>query len=609
MDEKLLEPLKYYNETLRDLFLKNTEELYDKLVEDSRVDINENRESVIKYNQKQVEISEFDKKLKKFNFFKVLSIIGIVICGILMIPRIYNMIQYKHFDVKEFIICIVCFGVGCALIYLMQAKIKTVLNDTKLAKDNLSKEAEDIQNECFRQLAPLNRLFDSDHTRQLIMKTIPDIIVDKDMKMERFDILSNKYGLAEVENLKDISVLEVLSGEVIGNPYVICRTLEHTLGQYTYTGSLTIHWETYSYDSNGNRITHHHSETLHASLTKPKPYYSNYTYLYYGNEAAPSLSFERLPGHIEKLNEKAIEKNVKKGAKELQKKAKEAVKNGGSFTPIGNDEFEVLFNALDRNNEQEFRLLFTPLAQKNEVDILKHSPYGDDFQFRKNGMLNLVCSEHSANWDTNTFGQRFSNFDIDDSRKRFRDFQVQYFDHFYFQIAPLLAVPLYQQHKPQEYIYKHDYKRNYSSYQTEALANIMGAEYFAHPDTKTNTIIKTHYDYSTNKTDTVTVNAYSYNAFDRVDYIPVYGGDGYYHDVPVNWVEYIPVSQTSSMRTKKLDVTDDHFNEMKFKKEFGDVLNNHNAEAYGYGNGIISLKVTNSSEDESLDKDLEELFK
>ena len=609
MEEKLLEPVKYYNEYLKDAHLKNIEELFDNLVKESNINVEENRETVKKYKDKINEIANFDKKLKKYNLLNTILSIFVIFVGIYACYSVYSIYSSKKLMTLKIIIIVLLIGVCIYFSYLLIKKIKPTIKDVKNVKTKNEEESKEIQNECFKQMAPLNRLFDSDHTRQLIMKTLPDIAIDKNMEMERFEILSEKYGLADVEKLKDISVQEVLSGEIIGNPYVMCRSIGHTLGEYTYTGSLTITWETYSYDSDGNMITHHHSQVLHASLTKPKPYYSQYISLYYGNEAASNLCFSRTPNHIEKLNDKALTRKIKDDSKMLQKKAKEAMKNGDNFTPVGNDEFDVLFNALNRDNEAEFRLIFTPLAQKNMLDLLKKSMFGDDFYFEKDHMLNTISSEHSYNWDTNTFGQRFSNYDIDDSRKRFRDFQIQYFDHFYFQIAPLLSIPLYQQHKPREYIYKHDYKRNYSSYQTEVLANIMGTEYFRNPNTKTDTILKTHYDYSNDKTDTVTVDAYSYDAFDRVDYISVYGDDGYYHDVPVNWVEYIPLKQQSSMRVKRIDITDDQFNEIKFKKDFNESMLKHNGVAYGYEKGMLSLKVSSNAVDEDIDKDFDILFK
>ena len=98
----------------------------------------------------------------------------------------------------------------------------------------------------------------------------------------------------------------------------------------TYTGSLTISWTTTYTDSEGHRHTQHHTQTLHASVDKPMPDYSEYTRLIYGNDAAPDLVFSHSPSHAEKLNEKQLERRVKSGAKEIQKLQKEQIKAGGS---------------------------------------------------------------------------------------------------------------------------------------------------------------------------------------------------------------------------------------------------------------------------------------
>ena len=40
--------------------------------------------------------------------------------------------------------------------------------------------------------------------------------------------------------------------------------------------------------------------------------------------------------------------------------------------------------------------------------------------------------------------------------------------------------------------------------------------------------------------------AHSYDAIPRVTYVSVHGGDGHFHDVPVNWDEYIPLIQSGN---------------------------------------------------------------
>ena len=41
--------------------------------------------------------------------------------------------------------------------------------------------------------------------------------------------------------------------------------------------------------------------------------------------------------------------------------------------------------------------------------------------------------------------------------------------------------------------------------------------------------------------------ACGYRGEDRLDYVSVFGGDGEWHEVPVEWVEYLPVERTSPM--------------------------------------------------------------
>lgn len=148
-----------------------------------------------------------------------------------------------------------------------------------------------------------------------------------------------------------------------------------------------------SFQSEGNatKIECEHYETLKASVEKPKPCFDFYTQLTYGNEAAPNLSFSRECSHADKMSEKKQKQFVKSGIKMPRRTEQRARKKGEEFTRMGNDEFEALFRAYDWNNELQFRLLFTPLAQENILALmLTPEPYGDDFYFTKKEMLNFI---------------------------------------------------------------------------------------------------------------------------------------------------------------------------------------------------------------------------
>ena len=608
MNEKLIEPLKYYNEVLKDSHRKNVDDFFNELVKKSNVNVEENRQTVKQYKNKLDEITKSKSRIKKFSLLRTLIILTIVGFGIYLALKVYYFIQYKDLDTLSLILSI-CFLISIiVIVILLIKKINPTISNEKGVKEGLEKEANSLLDICYKQMEPLNRLYDSDDTRQLILKTFPDITLDRNFDMKRFEYLNGKYGLTDNDDV-NVSSLKLLTGDIIGNPYVIVKNLFHYLGNQTYHGSLTIYWETYSTDSHGNRVVEHHSETLHASVTKPRPFYYENTTMIYGNEAAPNLSFSRTPSHVENLDERKLNKTIKKGMKEINKIAENSIKNGGNFTPLGNDEFDVIFKATNRDNETEFRLLFTPLAQKNMLDLFKNGLYGDDIKFVKENKINKITRESYSSWDLDTGRQRFVNYDIDDAYQKFALFEKQYFEHFYFQMAPILSIPLYQQHKPSEYIYKHNYSRNYTSYQTEVLANILGGQYFAHPNSQTQAIIKTKYNNNDGQTDNVVVNAYSYDTINRVDYIPVFGGDGNWHDVPVDWVEYIPLKQTSAMKLRDTNLSDLDFDELRRKDKFNEFMNSHSAHAYSFASGMFAMKVDDQELNKSADLEFNTLIK
>ncbi|MDE6302379.1 MAG: hypothetical protein K2M36_02190, partial [Clostridia bacterium] len=403
------------------------------------------------------------------------------------------------------------------------------------------------------------------------------------------------------------STMAILTGEILGNPFVVDRELVRTMGTQTYTGSIVIHWTTTYRDSEGKTHTQHHSQTLTASVTKPKPYYSQQTRLIYGNEAAPNLCFSHKPSHAERLSDKALESKVKSGSKKIQKLHEKQIKNGGSnFTEMGNSEFDVLFGALDRNNEVEFRLLFTPLAQKNMLALMKDDyAFGDDFYFTKSHCLNYISSEHSARWDLDTHYTRYQSYDVDDALAKFKSFNHHYFKSLYFELAPLLSIPLYQQHKPKEYIYKDSYFRNYTSYEAEYAVNKMGKRVFEHSLAATEAILKTNFVAKDGSSDKVGVTAHSFRTEDRVDFVTVLGGDGHMHSVPVHWLEYIPVQQYSTVKMKQLNMTDKEFNRKMSNSVFSSAINS-NGSARVFAHSILCCLV--SANNISFDTDINKVL-
>ena len=600
------EPLEYYEKHLKDAMERNAEEYFDALVKRSGVDPEQNKATVARYNKESAEAEEAGKKLGSFRALKIFLIVLTVIAFLAAVILIFAYASGEGYWLYLFL-GILCALLGIGLIVLLCTVIKKKLKEREERHKKEVEEANAVLKQAYDEMAPLNALFTWGMTHELILKTMPDLTLDEQLDVRRLDLLCRKYGYTPDED-ESVSTVFLLSGTAEGSPFLFERRFRRTMGTKTYTGTLTIHWTTTETDSEGHVHTQHHSQTLTASVVKPAPYYGFETRLIYANEGAPRLTFTRGPQHSELLSEKEREKKVKKGGKELKERTEEAISEGKRFTELANTEFEVLFGALDRDNEVEYRLMFTPLAQQNMLDLITSDKgYGDDFSFVKSGMINVIRSEHAQNWLTDTDPARYKSYDLAASKASFISFNAGYFKSMYFDLAPVLAVPLYRMQKPAEFIYRDVYDYNYTGGEAEVLANRFAPSVFAPQDAKTETILKARPVRREGKTDSVSVTAHSFDAVDRVDYVNVYGGDGRYHAVPVPWVEYIPVERMSEMALKRVGGTREAFEGHKngalaeFVRRFGE-------SASAFSDGLMAFPVANGGLSESTDRELSAIF-
>lgn len=545
------EPIDLYEHQLKEAHKNNVSKFFEDLVKKSGVNEDANATTVKVIRKKEAEIKTVDKKLKGqkglrgFLFF--LIIIGFI-AGIIFILAAIGTIPIPVMQWLSILIAVLCFLLSIGLILVIALSVNKKIKNFQAIINRLEKEKQVLVDEAWKQAAPLNALYDWGMAAYLFTETVPIVKLDPYFDVKRFDYLCSKYNLIpQFDNKTSIEFVQ--SGEIVGNPFLIVKKLNHHMGSKTYTGSLTISWTETYFDSNGHLQTRSRSEVLHASVTKPYPEYNHDTYLLYGNEAAPDLHFTRVPLGSHKLDEHDLEKLIKKQSHKIDDMAEEAIKKSKSFNPLGNIEFEALWNALDRDNETQYRLLFTPLAQTQLKDILLDNKvgFGDDFYMVKDGMLNKVEPNHFYGMDFSCDPNNFTDYEINKSRQLFNDYNNRYFKSLFFGFAPLLCIPLYQMHKPHEFIYKDVYNYNVSFWEDETMANFMGHYNFKHPDSVTRNILKTSVVSSHPGTDLLSVTAYGYKGINRVDYVSVMGGDGRVHQVPVNWVEYLPVDRTSEM--------------------------------------------------------------
>ena len=543
-DSDLLEPLHFYKSQLKDAFHENGEEYFKKLTERAQTDVEGNKEACKKYYAEQAKISSLNKDLGKKRGLKSFYVFLMVLSLVVAVAMIVLYFVIPNFPLAVTIIVpIAMIGAFVGLIFAVKAMNKVIkgLNDVIVQHNKIANEH---KARAEQTMASLNALFESNMAVPLMSKTTPVVDLDREFDPEKYSYLHDKYGYETSASI-DESVLFVQSGNILGNPFIIEKTYNQRMRDHKYTGTLTISWTERVSDGKGGYRTVYRTQTLYAYVTAPEPSYYTRTTLVYGNGAAPNLTFSRSPTGHGSDDDKKLEKYVREFDKDLDKMVEKDLKKGNSkgFTRLHNEQFEALFKALDRNNETEFRLLFTPLAQKNMVNLIRdqeHVGYGDDFSFRKVRQLNYISSGHLQGSEYLDCGpEKLRHFDYEKCHINFINYCDRYCKEIYFALAPLVAIPLYQQHKTREYIYDGKFGHNVTTAEAEAAANTHDWKFFKHPATRSlGVILKSRFAKVNDTVDECVITAHSFQGIDRVTYVSVYGGDGKYHQVPVHWIEY-----------------------------------------------------------------------
>ena len=433
------------------------------------------------------------------------------------------------------------------------------INDEQLLAHAKAKQARQM---CGEDMQGINASLDDYAFLEVLQKAEVPIHVYPRLSQERLALWESRFDVHPLG--KDEACLGAISGDVDGNPFLLTRSHSVFVSQKCYTGSLEIEWEEEEEDDEGNTVTVTHTETLTAQVFKPAPYDYHGHELSFASDVAPKLTFSRSYSGATGLEGKDKEKFLRARIKKLDEIEKHAMGSGGNFTKLGNDEFEAYFGAFDRNHEVEYRLLFTPLAQRALLSLIQNpDPYGDDFLMRKKEKAIFVSSAHSGSFPYWVSGDIFASHDFEDARKRFAKYCADYFQSIYFDLAPILAIPAYQMQRLglQE---KQDGSLPPSILEIEALLHRFNASAILPEDAEESnpwslTITDEERD---DDIHIIEAELLGYESFDEVDYVSMHGGDGEYHDVPVEWVRY-----EEREGTKRFAVIDTHMSTPIFKTE------------------------------------------
>lgn len=554
-DPLSFDPIDFYKGPLKAEYDKNAAEFLNALVRVANIDEAANRKIVAEINRLKKKIEDTQKTLVGFKFLLALCIFLLVAGVVMAIVGICLDLEILTKILLIAIGAVVAIGMVLLIFLVINKKIK---NLNSIFEKHQAAYYQAL-NQGIAMLNPFRQLLTYKDFIRLVNRTTDVIKLDEELKPQKLLMLHSLYNYNYRYN-QNVSVCSVQSGDISSNPFIRVKLFATEMVNFTYVGRRTVTWAE-TYHSNGRTYTRTVSQTLTATVVKPVPKYYFDSAVIYGNEAAPDLSFTRRPSGVETdSTEKQIDNLVKKGEKQLEKLTEKATKQGREFQALANSEFDVLFGALNRDNEVQYRLLFTPLAQQNMVEIITaKEPYGDDFYFKKDKKLNIVSTLHGKDmfdYDPSIFNQYY---DYDLLKKDFLIYLKNLFGSLYFDLAPILAIPLYQTtdaglYNPGEIL------NHVSTLEAESFVNEMAkvADLVFRPqEAAEKLILKVNYQNSVGETDIFDVVAYSYQKIPNVTVVPVMANNGRLYDVAVNWFDFIPVNKTSRVGIRQFDLRDD----------------------------------------------------
>lgn len=524
MPADILNPVRYRTDFLKE-HASGTETYLNELLEQTGTSLKENQAAC-------QEINALDKVLlktkRKFSLFKAGMGILLTLLVVLMLTSIggaYYVFTEPGISLSPAAIYSIfasCILVAVGFLVLIVLTSFFLSKKSKKFKSTISNFEEVIgtkTHEAFVKLHDFYRAFNYSQVYSQIQAQIPEIEFLKSADTNFVKYIEKNFDLVYVPSSSTMLV-NYKAGYFYKNPFIVGMYKEMNMVPHTYTGSLAISY--YTGFGEHRRLV---SETLHATLVKPKPEYKYIAVNSLYANAVPELEFEKAP--VLDYNPAKHDKYIKQAEKTLA----QIEKKNADFTPMSNTEFEALFPATKRSSEQKYRAFFGQVAQQNLVNFAKTLLSGRNYTYSKSHNTNEVAlRELSESFDLNPLD--FVNYDLTSFLSKYQEYAKELSASLYDSFIPYLSNPVLLEGNISK---QPEYTRNASILEhlalltkfknSELLPSEAGLdEYILEPLPEYENVCKVH----------------SFKAVPRVDYVVVNAGDGP-HQVPVNWTEYIPV--------------------------------------------------------------------
>ncbi len=524
MPADILNPVRYRTDFLKE-HASGTESYLNELLEQTGTSLKENQADC-------QEINALDKVLlktkRKFSLFKTGMGILLTLLVVLMLTSIGGAyyvftepgISFSPAAIYSIFASCILVAVGFLVLIVLTSVFLSKKNKKFRATISNFEEVIDAKiQEAFVKLHDFYRAFNYSQVYSKIQAQIPEIEFLKSADANFVKYVEKNFDPVYVPSSTSMLV-NYKAGYFYKNPFIVGMYKEMNMVPHTYTGSLAISY--YTGFGEHRRLV---SETLHATLVKPKPEYKYIAVNSLYTNAVPELEFEKAP--VLDYNPAKHDKYIKQAEKMLA----QIEKKNADFTPMSNTEFEALFPATKRSSEQKYRAFFGQVAQQNLINFAKTLTSGRNYTYSKSHNTNEVAMrELSESFDLNPLD--FVDYDLTAFLSKYQEYAKVLSASLYDSFIPYLSNPVLLEgniSKQPEYTKTPSILEHLALLtkfkNTELLPNEAGInEYILEPLPEYENVCKVH----------------SFKTVPRVDYVVVNAGDGP-HQVPVNWTEYIPV--------------------------------------------------------------------
>lgn len=169
MDNDIYDPLTEYKNVFRDRFRRIAMQTFDELAQEADVDVAANRITCSKIYNRNVDLSFLNSDIYSWKVRSVVLIIAAV-AGVLCFFGLYDELDKLC---KGLIVLATIVDVA-----FLFTKVYPKLRNLKTERESLCGEIDVFTNEAWKQMEPLNRLYDWDMMTRIMSKTIPQLEFD-----------------------------------------------------------------------------------------------------------------------------------------------------------------------------------------------------------------------------------------------------------------------------------------------------------------------------------------------------------------------------------------------------------------------------------------------